>query len=308
MRLYTFSRLGVVLAAAALSAAAGVSASAQSTFAFQGIYAGTDNGFWANPFNGSANNANNPFIGSKSWSGMDSQGNQQTMTAQGTVWSNASYGKMHIFADASVNNPYYNAANPAYFNENMALPDDNGSPDLIAVHGNAGFSDKFTYTGTQQSGYKVNYWFRLTGSVIGDTEAGLNFASDYPADGVSHWNVFRTSAANELWITGWYDVLWGVETNVYADFYGGLTTHVSQRPEGGVVIGFGDYSHTLELEKIQIVDPFGNLFSDWDMTSASGAQYNLFRPRSSVPEPGTAALALAASAIGIVLRRSRRQG
>lgn len=272
---------------------------AQTTFAFQGIYAGNNENFVGDPFNGGPTNAANPFTGSKSWTGLASDGaTQQTMTVSGSAFSYADYGQAHVAASATVTNPYYNPANAPYFDG--ATVNEDGSPDLIALHGNAGWTDTFTYTGTQLSGYRVNYYFLLTGSASGDVEAGLNFhASDSP-----DYESFRTSGGSALWITEWHDVVWDVPFDISVDFFGGMTTHVSQRPEGQTIAGSGDWSHTLTLAGINMVDPNGNPYDGWALTTASGTQY----PRlAAVPEPGAAALLLgiALPALGRLARLRR---
>jgi hypothetical protein len=134
------------------------------------------------------------------------------------------------------------------------------------VHGNAAWGDTFTYTGLQGTGYKVNYYFRLDGSVSGDVEAGLNFYTNDP--NAPAFNP-RTSQGSALWISPWYDVAWGVPFDAYVDFYGGMTTYVSQKPDGSSYSATGDYADTLTLEGIQIVGPNGNPVSDWSLTAAS---------------------------------------
>lgn len=289
MRLPHKSILTVSLFAAIIAlayAAAPTPAGAQSLFAFQGIYAGNNENFVGSPFNNGPTDFVNPFAGSKSWTGTAADGvTQQTMTVSGSAYSYSTYGQAHVAASATVTNPYYNPNNTPYFDGTTA--DDNGSPDLIALHGNAGWNDTLTYVGTQLSGYKVNYYFRLTGSASGDVEAGLNFA----ASDTALLDVFRTNTGNALWITAWHEVVWNQPFNTSADFFGGMTTHVSQRPEGQTISGSGDWSNTLTLFGIQIVDPNGNPYTDWTVTSASGTIYPQLQP-AATPEPGSLALLL----------------
>jgi hypothetical protein len=256
---------------------------AQSTFAFQGLYAGNSGAFTSIDGNGSPNNGSNPFVTSHSFIGNDSHGSQQTMTVSGSAWSNASYGKIHISGQGTVTNPYYNSNNSPYYDGNF---DPNGSPDLLAINGNAGWSDTFTYTGIQGTGYKVNYYFRLEGVVSGDIEAGLNFSTSDP--GGQSFNP-RTHLANELWITPFYQIDWNQPFNVSADFYAGMNTHVSQHAEAVSYSGSANYGNTLELAGMVVVDANGNEVTGWTMSSASGTTY----PTGAVPEPS--------SVIGVLL-------
>ena len=145
--------------------------------AFQGIYA--ENQGPTGPFafvtgNGSANSALNPFTGSASFSGLDSQGNPQTMSITGSAYSYADYGHVHAYGTGTITNPYYNAANPAYVNNDGSV-NLNGSPDTLSVHGNAGWADTFTYMGLQGTGYKVDYYFQLVRKRLGGRRSGAEF-------------------------------------------------------------------------------------------------------------------------------------
>ncbi len=248
---------------------------AQSTFAFQGMYAGNGSAFTAVASNGGATTAQNPFTASQNYTGLDSHGNAQTMNVTGSSWSNAEYGKMHVFGQGTVTNPYYNSANPSYFDGTL---NPNGSPESVSMNGNAGWSDVFTYTGTQLSGYKVNYYFQLEGMTSGDIEAGLNFTTSDPAG--QSYNP-RIHSGGALWITPWYQVTWNQPFTVNADFYAGLNSHVSTHTEGLSYSGSASYGNTLTLAGMTIEDPNGNLFTNWSMTSASGTVY----PTGAVPEP-----------------------
>ncbi len=227
------------------------------------------------------------------FTGMDSHGNQQTMTISGSAWSNASYGKIHVHGQGTITNPYYNSANSPYFDGTL---DPNGSPDLLAINGNAGFTDSFTYTGLTGSGYKVNFYFRLEGTVSGDVEAGLNFSTSDPAG--QSFNP-RTHVGNELWITPYYQVDWNQPLAISADFYAGLNTMVSQHAEGLSYSASADYGNTLELAGMVVVDANGTEVTGWTMSSASGTNY----PTGAVPEPSS--VLGVALGLGYMIRRRK---
>jgi hypothetical protein len=268
--------------------------SAQSLFAFQGLYAGNGGAFTMIDGNGSANSSSTPFVASHSFTGLDSSNNTQTMTIHGSAWSNSSYGKIHIESEGWVENPYFNSSNSPYFDGTL---DENGSPDLLAINGNAGWTDEFTYTGLQGTGYKVNFYFKLDGTVSGDVEAGLNFSTSDPAG--QSYNP-RTHDGNELWITPFYQVDWNQPFMVNADFYAGLNTHVSEKTEGVSFYSSAKYGNTLTLAGMTVVDANGNEVHGWSVSSASGTNY----PVGAVPEPAT--MASIALGIGVLLRRRKR--
>ena len=266
--------------------------------AFQGIYAANEGP--TGPFtfvtgNGTANDASTPFVGTASFTGLDSNGVTQTMTINGTAFSSSTYGQVHVYGAGTITNPYYNSSNPAYVNNDGSV-NTSGSPDTLSVHGNAGWGDTFTYTGLQGTGYRVNYYFQLEGNVSGDSAAGLNFSTSDPNG--SSYNP-RTTGGNELWITPFYDVNWGTPFDVYVDFFGGITSDVRNHPEGVTYSGYGNYADTLSLVGINIVDANGNTVSGWDLSTASGTRYPHYQ--MAVPESGVSALLVASGAIGYIL-------
>ena len=290
---------------ATLAVSANAGAQVPYLEAFQGIYA--ENGGPTGPFtqvsgSGGANSASNPFTGSASFTGNDSHGDSRTMTITGTAYSSATYGSIHAFGGGTITNPYYSASNTVFVNNDGSV-NQNGSPDTLAVHGNAGWGDTFTYTGFQGTGYKVNYYFKLDGIVSGDAAAGLNFHTSDP-NGAFYSP--RTTLGSALWITPDYQVTWGNPFNVYVDFFGGITSDVSQHAEGVTYSGTGDYSDTLTLAGIQIRDPNGNPVSGWSLSTASGTQYPLLQP-ADVPEPGSVALLVGMGVAGAGFLRKRRK-
>ncbi len=279
-------------------------AHAQSNYpyleAFQGLYVGNGNdGAFVNiDGNGTANGPTDPYVAHASFTGMDSLGATQMMTVDGTAYSSSSYGRIHVFGEGTVSNSYYNAANAPYY-DGTGDPNPNGSPDQIAVHGNAGWGDSFTYTGFQGTGYKINYYFRLDGSVSGDVQAGLNFSTSALTDDPNGgFYAPRTNEGNALWVTPSYDVVWGTATTVDVDFFAGLTTYVSQYADGSSISGVADYSNTLVLENI-VITKDGLPVSGWSMSSASNTAY--IQP---VPEPASLA-ALGVGALALIRRRRR---
>ena len=224
------------------------------------------------------------------------------MTIDGTAFSSATYGAVHVYGAGTITNPYYNAANPVYVNNDGSV-NPPGSPDTLAAHGDAGWGDTFTYTGFQGTGYKVNYYFELNGIVSGDAAADLNF---HTSDPNGAYYSPRTTLGSVLWITPDYNVMWGNPFYVYVDFFGGITSDVAQRSEGVTYSGTGDYSDTLTRAGIQITDPNGKPVSGWSLNAASGTQYHLQQP-ADVPEPGSLALLAGVFVVGSLgWRRSKR--
>jgi len=268
---------------------------AQSTFAFQGLYAGNNGAFTSVDGNGGETTSAQPFRTSKDFTGLDSHGHTQTMNISGSAFSNVTYGHIHVAGQGSITNPYFNSTNSPYFDGTL---DPNGSPDLLAINGNAGFSDILTYgspTAARQPGYKVNFYFRLEGSVSGDTLAGLNFSTSDPTG--ESYNP-RTHQSHEIWVTPFYNMEWDHPLTINADFFAGFNTQVSAHPEGVNYSGSAQYGNTLDLIGMTVIDPSGNQVTDFSVSSGSGTNY------STTPEPGTW-LALGLGGLA-VMRRKRR--
>ena len=281
----------------ALLTAAAVSAHAQSLEAFQGVYP-QNNGVWTGlDGHGGANGPSNPYTWSRDFTGLDQNGDERTMSISGSAYSSASYGKMHVYGSGSVTNALYNASNPVMVDSSGNIHED-GIPDFIGIHGNAGWSDTLTYSGLGGPGYYVNYFFRLEGTVSGasDIEAGLNFWTDIP--GSPSYNP-RTNKSHELWVTPNYDVTWGVTNTVNADFYAGLSTYLSSHSAGDSYTATADYGNTVTLVGIVMHDSTGKVVDGWSVNSGSGTQY------AAVPEPASC-LALTAGIAGLLARRRRR--
>lgn len=301
----TLRKMTVSLGPLLLAATAQAQSPDAYTYAFQGIYA--SNGGSTGPFTGvTGNNGSttpgNPWTGSASFTGMDSRGNQQTMSINGTAYSSADYGVLHAYGGGTITNPYYNPANPAYVNSDWSV-NPSGSPDTLSVHGNAGWVDKFTFVGLTGPSYYVNYIFQLEGNTQGDSAAGLNFTMDGPGGG---YYGPRTTQAGALWTTPDYQVTWGQDYGITADFFAGITSDVRQHPEGVDYSGYGDYYDTLKLVGIEVKDGQGNIATGWSLITASGTQYPLIQS-NAVPEPGVLSLLFSGALVGAGFLARRRR-
>jgi hypothetical protein len=273
--------------------------SATGTFAFQGLYAGNGNAFTSISSNFGPTNSGSAFTVSHDFTGRDKLGRTQTMNISGSAWSNTDGTKIHLFGQGTITNTYYNSSNTPYFDGTL---DPDGSPDLLAINGNAGFNDELTYVGLAGSGYKANFYYYLDGTVSGDTEAGLNFYTNQSGETFNP-RVYHSGSQefNAItWVTPYFDIQPGNTMIINSDFYAGFNTRVSNYADGTTYSGTADYGHTLELVGMTVVDSNNNLVSGWSVSSASGTVY----PTGAVPEPAT--MSVIGMGMVVLLRRRKK--
>jgi hypothetical protein len=242
--------------------------------------------------------------GSQSFSGMDGLGNPQTLDFSGTTISQSNYGRLHVFTTGSLTNSYYNPANPDYVAPNGTdIADPAGSPSTLSSLGFAVFDDTLQYGGTLQSGYKARYLFHVDG-----TNTGTGYFADlaFQVDSNPAESFFALDPGFNVanWGTQEYDVNGIVPQHVHVQFSTQTVFDLPFLTDGQNYNGTSDFSSTLTLAGIEMLDQNGNQVSGWTVTSDSGTVYNAIQG-SATPEPGALALfaGLSLSGGGLLLRR-----
>ena len=248
--------------------------------------------------------------GSQSFTGMDSQGNTQTMTISGTGQALAQYGTLHAYASGTITNPYYNAANPAYY-AGGSQPNLAGSPQYLQVVGQTLFSDTLTLNPTTDPIVGLRYIFHLDGNVINDQHSYAYLAFSSGTDSTTFFTSPGVSGGD--WATGEWNVTPGGPIDMSGNFGAvfGANTNFYNTPEGVDVSGTADFYNTLTLSSIQLLDAAGNQVNGATYLTASGAQYNILGATygpAAVPEPGSVALVvgLGISGAGFLARRRKQ--
>ena len=244
---------------------------------------------------------------SKSFMGLDGAGNMQTMTFTGNSVSQSDYGRLHVMTTESLLNSYYNPANSPYVASNGDINDPNGSPTILFGLGRANFSDTLQYGGALQSGYMARYIFHVDGTNSGTgSSVGLTVEVDQnPSDTFINYDsgfIARDWATSDFAVNGSSPQ----KINVFFQATDRFDTNTLM--DGMDYNGAADFSSTLTLAAIELVDQNGQLVSGWTVTSASGTQYNTIQG-SVVPEPGLLALCVGIGGFGagLLRRRSKRQ-
>jgi hypothetical protein len=234
----------------------------------------------------------------QSFTGLNQNNVSQTMNFTGTNWAQSDFGRLHCYASGTFTNTYYNASNPLYYNSDTGFTDPNGSPDGVASLGFAGFNDTLHYGGTLQAGYKARYYFHVDGTNTGDGAlTDMSF-------GIKGYNdesffAFDPGSTDTTWVTQSYDVNGTTPQDMHVQFSNQFTAESWNVADGTNFSGTSDFSSTLTLTGIEMLDANGNQVSGWTVTSDSGTQYG------TVPEPTSIAV-IAIGALGFIARRRKR--
>lgn len=241
------------------------------------------------------------------FTGLDSAGNQQSMNFSSSATAQSNFGQLHVYTTATVSNAYYNAANPLFSNSNGGLNDPNGSPGGLVSLGFATFDDTLQFGGTAlQSGYKARYIFHVDGT---NTGTGALADLGVRVDGNPDDAFFAADPGFFVadWATHDFDINGITPQNLHVQFSDQVVLNLFDLPEGASYSGTSDFSSTLTLSAIEVVDSSGALASGWTVTSGSGTVYNAIQG-SVVPEANTAALlGLALPMIGAVVVAQRKK-
>ena len=193
-----------------------------------------------------------------SYTGMDGSGNTRTMTFSGTASASAQYGQLHAAASATVANTYYNPANPAYLyvdhNTGMQAINPAGSPTGFQSNGLAMFTDTLQYGGALQAGYQARYIFHLDGAV-----SGTNAAPYLNVTIAGQTQSFTTTQTGNLsldWATMDVPVTGQTAQQIAVSFNTEFSLDLSdgKTPDGSNVSGMAQFSDTLTLTAIEVVD------------------------------------------------------
>lgn len=234
---------------------------------------------------------------SMSFTGMDGNGNTQTMDWSGTTTTSAEFGRLHSYTAGTLNNSYYNVGNAAYQN-----PDDSvnpaGSPTTMCSLGFAGFNDTLQFGGVLQAGYRAQYIFHVDG-----TNSGVGYLADMGVkianDADESFFAFDPGYNVTNWVTTGHLIDGTNPQNIHVQFSTQAVFDTYNLTDGQNYTSVSDFSSTVTLAGIEMFDANGNVVTGWTVTSGSGTVYP-----QAVPEPSSM-LALAGLALPLLRRRRR---
>jgi hypothetical protein len=235
------------------------------------------------------------------FAGVDSQGNPQTMLFTGSVTAQSDFGRLHVYSTASVSNVYYSAANALFSDANGNIVNPNGSPGGLVSLGFATFDETFAFGGTAlQNGYKARYIFHVDGTNTGTAAlADLGVTVDANPDDLFFAGDTGTLSTN--WVTSDFAINGVTPQNMHVQFSDQVNLFLPDLTEAGSYTGTSDFSGTLTLAAIEVVDPSGNLASGWTVSSGSGTVYSAIQ----APEPTSLAFLMLGSVAALLRQRSR---
>jgi hypothetical protein len=296
-----------VFAAAALAAALSIFSSYASAISTQSsLFADSSVGFNQNSAAGNDElssqfstdgTSTSASVTDQTFTGMDGNGVTQTMTFSGVSQSTASFGGLHVYTSGTVTNNYYNAANPKADDGSGTYNLAGGSPDGLYSLGIADFTDTLQYGGALQAGYQARYVFHVDGTNSGDgtlADMGVTIAGNPAEDFFASDSGFISTD----WATQTYAINGTTPQTIQVQFSNQFTMNNIDYPDGATISGTSDFSGTLTLEAIDVVDANGNPVSGVTVSSESGTSY-------PIPEPTALGLLLPAF---LALIRRRPQG
>ena len=240
--------------------------------------------------------------GERTFSGMDHNGDTQTMTFRASGQGSADYNRLRTYNSLVVENAFYNEANAPFYNSQTEELNEDGVPDYFDDFARAQWTDILQY-GNTLPGYQARYLFRVHGFTQGAAEMGstVNFASQ----GRNEPFNFRYDASTnpvehtEIVASTYYPASGSTPQEFTVQFATFISGRTQRFDDGATISGETDFLSTTTLERIEMIDAAGNPVFDWTVTSASGTVYP-----QAVPEPASfAAFGLGAA---VLLRRRRR--
>jgi len=208
----------------------------------------------------------------QTFTGLDGNNVTRTTTFNGSNQARAEFGRLHLYASGTVFNNYYNAANPKAEDGGVLHPE--GSPDGYYSLGFAVFNDILHFGGSLQAGYKARYIFFAEGDNIGEgsvADLGVGIAGN-PDES---FFAFEPGPVATYWVTQSYNIDGITPQSIHVQFSNQFTANCNDHPDGATISGTSDFSSTLTLVAIQVVNAQGNPVGGVTVTSDSETVYPL---------------------------------
>ena len=243
--------------------------------------------------------------GTHSFTGQDGNGNTRTMVFTGQTTASATYGGLHSAASGTITNTYYNASNPAYIDPDTGNVNPNGSPEALDSSGYASFSETLQYGGALQAGYTAHFIFHLDGTNGGGNLLaflGAELQATVAGNPTEYFVANQSGNVSMDFATKSYAINGNTPQSLMVVLDTDFQADLRHIPDGSNVSGFANFSDTLTLAGVEIVDANGNPVSGVTVTTDSGVPVNV------VPEPATWTLVAGATLLLFIIVRRRPNG
>lgn len=255
---------------------------------------------------------------STSFTGLNSQGESQTMDAHAIGAADAAPGALKASSSLTISNPFYNATNPVYVDQSFNV-NPNGVPDQIEVNASARLFDNLSVssatpistlqvsitidgTTSYSSGLDTGIWSspaytQASVRVLTDTQG--HTCGSCGGGSVQGPGTFNQTYTLTLPVSNQNAVAFGLIFYTYNWF--DLTRYWGYSEAETYTIDM-DFSHTVNITGFQGLDSNGSIVALNGVTGSDGFAY----PLTAVPEAETYALMLAG--LGLIGWRARRRG
>ncbi len=186
---------------------------------------------------------------------------------------------LHVEAHGSLLNTFYNSENTPYFDATVEpyIVDESGVPDYFYAGGIAKQFDILAYTGIGTQ-YGSRYIFRVHGHVQGDGLRrgflSIQIGSNPPELAFFDPNLPDGEVVASF-ATQTYPIVDGMSHEMRATLLAAFEVNTQSVAEGLDITGSSDFSNTITLDHIDVVDANNTLVSGWTVTAASGLDYDL---------------------------------
>lgn len=248
------------------------------------------------------------------FNGLDSDGNPQTMVyaggARAFIIAPGERPGLHAEVHGSLQNTFYNADNPPYFDATVNPPviDETGIPDYFEAYAQARKVELLSYGGFGAGQYLASYVYHIHGYIFGDggNSAYLIYqVGNNPEEIASFAPNLPNGEFVGTYATQRYLVGNGQSHEVKTTFATLHEMNTQDVPEGSNIAGAVDFSETITLDHIDVFDENNNLVYGWTVTAASGLDYDLPIFRSDFEPVAPVEPAIAANALEICKRTHR---
>ncbi len=229
-----------------------------------------------------------------SYSGLDQNGDWNTMNFDGTGTVRGDYGVIKTRYQGTLYNSFFNEENTPLFDSVEGNYDSSGTPDVIQGVTTAGWVDTLQYGGTA-TGYMATYVFRITGE--NENYKSFSLLDVTVGSGANQRFTFYNPGPVEQIVRTDPVFIGQAGQKASVQMSSIFQPNLKELSLGEDLYGDSNFSNTVEFLGLELRDMDGNLVTDVTITGMSGTMYQ------PVPEPATMVIVGGLIGLGILKRR-----